>query len=81
MSGFGSFASGAKEGFLEFGKNVSSVVNALLLTGVYFAVIGPLSIMAKVTGKRFLDAQKKPGSYWNGLEGGRGSLEQSYKQF
>lgn len=42
-------------GFKEFGHDVASIVNFFLLLIVYILGIGPVSIIAKLSKKHFLD--------------------------
>ena len=52
---------GFKEGMNDFGHNLSGIVNAVLLSVVYIAGVGPTSILAKLSGKRFLEKNKQIG--------------------
>ena len=48
------------------GKKVAFVVNALLLTAVYFTVFGATAIIARIVRKKFLELKpdKAAKSYW-----------------
>ncbi len=81
MKGIRRFAEGIKEGFLDFGMNITAIVNTFLLTAVYFAVIGPLSVFAKIAGKKFLENGKRAQSYWSDLKLDGNGIDRFYKQF
>jgi len=52
-------------GFKEFGHDVASVVNFLLLLIVYIVGVGPVSVISKILRKRFLDLKfKQKRSLW-----------------
>lgn len=52
------FATGAREGARAFADLVADSINLLLLFLVYFVGVGLVSIVAKLTGKHFLDFGK-----------------------
>jgi hypothetical protein len=87
MSKLKQFFKGFGKGFKDFGHNISRIVNSLLLIIVYFIGAGITAIVAKITGKHFLE-HKYPGkektkakSYWKELDLKKKSIEQYYRQF
>ena len=70
------------EGIKEFGKNLSIIINTLLLTLVYFIGVGTTSIIAKIFKKRFLQSKKlEKDSYWINTNKKNKDIEEFYKQF
>ena len=56
-----------KEGFIGFNNLIRNTVNFILLSVVYFVGVGPVSLIAKLTGKKFLDLKPTTlhqKSYW-----------------
>lgn len=78
-----SFFSGFARGFKRFGSNISVIVNTVLLALVYLLAVGPTSLIAKLTGKRFLTlkADKKAKTYWERLNLTKRPLDEYYRQF
>ena len=77
-----SFTPGFKDGFTGFGHTVSGAVNTILLTMVYFMGVGLVSIVSKLSGKRFLDlSYKDKQSYYVTVEKGGGKAEDYLRQF
>lgn len=70
-----------KKGNKMFGDDISSVVNFLLLTFVYFLGVGVTSIVAKISGKHFLELNRKKDSYWSELNLGKLKKEEYLRQF
>ena len=65
MSTIKSFFQGFKDGFKQFGHNVSDMINFILLGVVYYIGVGIVSIFAKLTGKKFLDLKvEEKESFW-----------------
>ena len=64
----------------DFGEGISIVVNSVLLLIVYIIGIGITSIIARITGKDFLD-KKKENSYWSDLNLGKKPKEEYFRQF
>ena len=62
---------------------IQTVVNTILLSIVYIVGVGMTSLIAKITGKKFLDLniQKDKESYWEDLELGKKELKDYYRQF
>jgi len=75
------FLTGFKEGFQDFGKCISAIVNTILLSAVYFLGVGPTSVVGRLLRKRFLELEKQERTYWNDLQPGRRPLEEYYRQF
>ena len=70
-----------KAGTKIFGDDIASIVNFLLLTFVYFLGVGITSIIARISGKNFLDLREKRGSYWSELNLSKRTKEEYYRQF
>jgi len=72
-----------KEGQKSFGDSIAALVNAILLSLVYFIGVGGTSIIAKIFGKHFLDMKINTQSqtYWRDLNLDKERLEEAYKQF
>jgi len=51
------FYRGFKRGMRIFGENIALIINTFLLTIVYLIGVGLTSILAKITGKHFLDTK------------------------
>lgn len=75
------FFNGLKKGMKEFGHNIAIIVNSVLLTIVYFSGVGLTSLIAKATGKHFLETKAKKGSYWHDLNLKKKTLDEYYRQF
>jgi hypothetical protein len=72
---------GIKEGMAGFGETISILVNSILLTFVYFVGVGMTSLIAKLSGKHFLETKKKMGSYWSELNLKKKEMKEYYRQF
>ena len=68
---------------LEFlGKIISSMVNFILLSIVYFLGIGLTSIIAKIFNKKFLDLKKEnKKTYWEEKEMSDKEFQDCFRQF
>jgi len=76
------FFEGFKEGFFEFGKNISAIINLIVLSSVYFIGISLTSIIAKIFRKHFLDLNtSKKKTYWSDLKLKKEKMEKYYRQF
>ncbi len=75
------FVKGFKEGFKDFGHNVTNVVNFILLLPVYFIGIGITSLGAKILGKKFLELKQRGRTYWKKRNLGKQKLSTYYRQF
>jgi len=74
-----SFWSGFKKGFKDFGLNISTIINSILLTFVYIIGIGLTSSIARLFSKKFVDYSKKP--KWNVINLKKKSEEKYYRMF
>jgi large-conductance mechanosensitive channel len=82
MTAFKQFFSGFLKGFKDFGHIITNIVNFILLSIVYFVGIGPTSIVAKISGKHFLDLKKKKtDSYYTKKDIKKEPIENYYRQF
>jgi cytochrome c biogenesis protein CcdA len=72
-----------KEGMISFGKDISTIVNTLLLLIIYILGVGITSSVALVVGKKFLetDLSKDKNSYWTNLDLKKKKLDEYYSQF
>lgn len=76
------FVKGFVIGFRNFGRMVTSIVNFVLLALVYFIGVGPTSLIAKLSKKKFLDLNLKgANTYWKERNLGKQPLEHYYRQF
>jgi hypothetical protein len=77
------FFKGFKEGFQYLPKFITMIINAILLTIVYFVGVGLTALMAKIAGKRFLELKTDKGkkSYWKDYNLGKEPKENYYRQF
>lgn len=77
------FFSGIKEGQKNFGEDIQSVINFIMLTLVYFFGVGITSIFAKIFNKHFLDLKvlKKEKTYWKNYDKRDKKMEEYYRQF
>ena len=71
------------QGFKNFGKFFSNIVNYALLSFVYFFGVGFTSIFAKLIGKHFLNlkSNSERKSYWIDRKVKKQSLEDNKRQF
>ena len=68
--------------WMKFAAFLAFVNARVLLTLVYFLLIGPTSLVLRVLGKDFLDRRSKPSeSFWKPKEPLTHSLEESKRQF
>lgn len=83
MNAIKDFFRGIKIGFGNFGQNIATLVNTLLLSIVYFVGVGITALFSKVVRKRFLDLKldKKRKSYWKTLNLKKRPIEEYYRQF
>jgi cytochrome c biogenesis protein CcdA len=77
------FLKGLKKGARNFGETISIIANSLLLLLVYLIGVGLTSLIAKLAGKKFLEAapSKKQKSYWSALGLKTRPIEEHYRQF
>ena len=70
-----------KEGFKDFGSNITIIVNTILLIIIYLIGVGITSITAKIFKKKFLYELNSNKSYWNDLNLKKEQMENYYRQF
>ena len=77
------FFTGLKKGMNSFGSNISLIINSVLLLFVYLLGVGLTSIVAKLTGKHFLETKisKNEKTYWTNLNLKKKNIEEYYRQF
>lgn len=76
------FFKGFKKGMKDFGENISTIVNSILLAIVYIIGVGITAFFARIKKKNFLDKKisgKK--SYWSNLNLSKRKLKEYYRQF
>lgn len=80
---FINFLKGFNEGRKLFNEVISMLINAILLTLVYFLGVGLTYIFAKVIRKRFLDLgiDNETLTYWEELNIGERPVKEYYRQF
>ena len=78
-----SFFKGIRKGMERFGLDIATLVNTIFLIPVYFIGVGFTSMLARITGKRFLELKlnKKMKSYYNNLNIKKRPLDEYYRQF
>ncbi len=68
--------------FQAVGRAITRAINLVLVFLVYFLVIGPLSLILRVTGQRLLEATPiSDDTYWVARRETGGALEQFRRQF
>jgi hypothetical protein len=75
---------GLRAGFRAFGDDIATLINTLLLLVVYIVGVGVTSIIAKLTGKRFLKrkiASVGAKTYWNDIKDEKPELDTHFRQF
>lgn len=77
------FSSGFGKGMKDFGLTLSVLVNSILLLFAYLLGIGLTTLIAKITGKHFLELKldKETKSYWSDLNLKRKQIKEYYRQF
>lgn len=76
------FITGFKHGFAAFGHTISTLVNSVLLSVVYFIGVGASALVAKIFNKHFFPLKhSKESSYWTDLRLGKKPIEDHYRQF
>lgn len=77
------FLSGVQEGMKFFGERTGALVNAALLTIVYFFGIGMTNILSRVFGKKFLELNIESArkSYWVNIGEKPEKIHRYYRQF
>ena len=68
--------------WMKFARILARVNTTILLTLVYFLIIGPIAIVLKAFGKDLLDRKaERRSSYWYDKGQEKPTLERSYQQF
>lgn len=76
------FFKGFKAGFQSFGNNIASAINFVALMIVYIFGVGITSVVAKLTGKKFLDIGiKNVPTYYITKSIKKEKIENYYRQF
>jgi len=76
------FFKGFKNGTTLFGRNISILINSILLSIAYIIGIGLTAIVAKITRKSFLDIKKSnKETYWIDLNLKTKKQEEYHRQF
>ena len=77
------FLKGFKLGMEEFGSNIAIIINSILISIVYLIGVGFTSIIAKLSGKHFLETKTsiKKKSYWSELNLKKKPIGDYYRQF
>lgn len=70
-------------GFRDFGATIGVAVNSVLLFFVYIIAVGPVALIGRMFGKKFLDTEfsKEKESYWIPVDIGSRAKEEYYRQF
>jgi hypothetical protein len=81
--GFKNFFKGFKDGTKLFGEDISAIINAALLSVVYFLGVGLTAIFAKFFRKDFLSLKVETDkeSYWEDLNLSKKQINDYYRQF
>jgi hypothetical protein len=75
------FFSGCRHGMHLFGQNIAIIINTMLLVVVYAIGVGLTSIVAKISGKHFLEMKRHECTYWKDLNLKKKELNEYHKQF
>src|SRR3989344_497823 len=83
MAQISEFFRQAKIGQKEFGEDIATVINSILLSIVYFLGFGATFILSRIMKKKFLSNKidKSADSYWERLNLGKKQMEEYYRQF
>lgn len=83
ISDFKEFFKGLLEGSKLFGYSTAAIINSILLAVVYFVGVGPVSLIGRIWGKKFLDLEKDItiASYWKERKQEKLSKDDHYRQF
>ena len=72
----------AYKGWMSFAHALAVVNTTVLLTLVYFFLIGPVSVVARILGKDFMKHRiRRTGSFWKPKEPVAHTLDQARHQF
>lgn len=72
---------GLKKGLKDFAGLIAVIVNTFLLLVVYLIGVGATTIVAKLTGKHFLQKKLDKKTYWTDLNLKKEKMEEYYRQF
>jgi len=77
------FFRGIKKGQKNFGEDIQSIINFIMLTFVYFLGVGITSIFARIFNKHFLNLKisKEKETYWQNNNKKDVKMEEFYRQF
>lgn len=77
------FFAGFKKGITDFSHNISTIINFILLSIVYFIGVFISFLLLKVAGKHQLRLRQSKNivSYWNTLDLKKKNLDEYYRQF
>lgn len=77
------FFNGMKKGQKNFGEDIQSIINFIMLTFVYFLGVGITSIFARIFNKHFLNLEisKEEKTYWQNYDKRDKKMEEYYRQF
>jgi len=83
MNALQQFLNGFKKGMGTFGQAIGTIVNFCLLAVIYFVGVGVTSLIAKLSGKKFLQTKikKEAATYWSDLNLKKKPIEEYYRQF
>lgn len=82
MSELKQFWDGFKSGVKGFGECIAVIINTVLLSVVYIIGVGITSIVAKISGKHFLENKiSKRSTYWTNLNLKKKHIDTYYRQF
>ena len=70
-----------KRGMGDWGSNISTIVNSILLAIVYVVGIGVSACFAKISRKRFLETELSGETYWSELNLKKKNIDEYYRQF
>jgi len=75
------FFKGLRGGMKLFGHDIAGLVNTILLSVAYIIGVGITALIAKLSGKRFLDLRLNPKArtYWQDTD--KNQHEGIYRQF
>lgn len=81
MKDLNRFFKGFTEGTRSFTETIAVIINTFLLSLAYFIGIGITSIIAKFSGKHFLEKKFRQNTYWEGSNIKKKKIEEYYRQF
>ncbi|MFQ5493293.1 MAG: hypothetical protein ACE5DX_04000 [Candidatus Dojkabacteria bacterium] len=77
------FLGGFKSGFTNFGKDVNLILVFLVLTFTYVAIVGPISLITRLFGKKYLELKQRreEKTYWKDYDEDFSRPDNYYKQY